>query len=72
VELSVLGELVAVTFTPLVAEKVWKLMGIEVSALELVLALLCVVVMVRVLVRAMVLLELELFGMAKVLAGPDL
>jgi hypothetical protein len=33
---------------------------------------LCVVVMLRVLVRAMVLLELELFGMAKVLAGPDL
>jgi hypothetical protein len=71
-ELSALGELVAVTFTPLVAEKVWKLVGIEVSSLEVVLALLCVVVTVRVLVRVMVLRELELSEIAKVLAGPDL
>jgi hypothetical protein len=73
VELSELGELVTVTCSPLVAEKVEKLMGIEVSALELGIELVCAVVIVFVLVHVMVeLLELGLSGTAKVVAGPDL
>ena len=76
VGLSVLGLLVTVILTPGVGVYVRKEMGAGELVLELVPVLVLVIVrvleIVLVLVMVLVLEELELGGMAKVLAGPDL